>query len=273
MTVKVLITGSGGYLGGALVEYLNSTGKYFIYELVRNKRHENQVCCNLLDTTSVRNLAAKFSPDLIIHSAAFVPSSFEDYSNVMLTSTNARMMSNLLDNFNCPMIYVSSMTVYGPSSIILRNENDAGSPETAYGESKWLCENLLKKANCDALAVRIPGLFGAGRQSGLVENTIKSMRIRKFPVLPAQPIIWAAMHVEDAARAISGLIEQNWHGFHAINIAYDEIYSVNRLVAMCEAVFNYHIDYDVMHPDFAFDLALAERFSVLPHNRLNDYIV
>ncbi len=263
--MKCLITGANGYLGRKLVAlYKGSTHQ--VIEVVREPSG-HQLGCDLTDVKQVHHICNLAQPDLIIHCAAFVPRALKEYENAVLSKKNIWMLENIISASKAPIIYISSMTVYGEASIIRRKESDAGNPASEYGKSKYECELLLEKSKRDAMAVRIPGLFGA-RQKGLVANLIQSLMQREKPTLPDVPLLWAAINVLDAAEGIFQLSQSDFKGFNPVNLGYDEVYSINRLIEICEDIFDVEIEHRIKHPQFAFDLSYLTSFSVKLNSNL-----
>jgi len=264
---KVLLTGANGFLGGYLASELVSYNIDLI-KTTRQKVPDSNVC-NLESRDEVSTLINKFSPDLVVHCAAFVPKTAKEYGNNILSFRNQTMLQNILDATKAPIIYISSMTVYGSSKNVIRHESDSGLPESSYGASKYEGELLLKKDGRDSLSIRIPGLFGQGRNNGLVVNTIRSLSNNKKPHLPESEILWASMDVEDAAKIIAELsVKINLNGYTPINVGYSGVYSINRFLSICEGIFKKTIEYELNHPEFEFDLTLLKRFNLASSNNL-----
>ncbi len=233
--------------------------------LIRTTRQKlpNSNICDLTNKHEVDDLFRKVNPDLVIHCAAFVPKKDSEYESPTLSIQNKLMLHNILKATKAPIIYVSSMTVYGASKRIIRNERDAGSPDTLYGLSKFECETLLKKDGRDSLSIRIPGLFGKTRDNGIVVNTIKSLINGYHPNLPSNKIIWSSIDVEDAAQIIARLsVNAKFNGYTPINVGYPGVQSINRFLNICEAMFGRDIDYKVIHPEFGFDLTLLRKLNI-----------
>lgn len=265
--MQILITGANGYLGSALVQKFKYSGVN-VAEVVRQKPTGDQYVCDLLDANALFKLGHTVSPDLIIHCAAFVPKIKSEYDNHILSSKNVMMINNIVSNTSCPIIYISSMTVYGDSSKVLHSENDNCNPKSEYGISKYNGEILLEKSGRDVIAVRIPGLFGGIRTTGLIYNTIHSLISGEKPSLPSELLTWAAMDVYDAVESIVNLSKINFSGFYPVNIAYEDVYSINYFIRICEGIFSKTIQYDVAHPDFSFDLSRARDLGVMPDRDL-----
>jgi len=271
--MKVMLTGINGYLGKSLDRMLNISSLE-VLGVVRQSHQrnseKNHIVCDLVDISAVAEIGWKFNPDIIIHCAAFVPKRLEDYQNSNLYPQNIQMLKNLVSVFNCPIVYISSMTVYGESFNVIRKESDAGNPQSDYGKSKYECEKVLQESKKDSIAIRIPGLFGKGRDTGLVANILKAILFNHDLRLPDSPLIWAAIDVKDASNYIFQLALSQYSGFHAINVGYDEIYSINRLLAICEEICRNKIayDYDIVHPNFSYDLSVLRSFNIQPKEGL-----
>jgi nucleoside-diphosphate-sugar epimerase len=265
--MRVLLTGANGFLGRHLSSEFIRSG----IELIKTTRKgdNNSVACDLNSKENVGYLINLVKPDLIVHSAAFVPKTLEDYKNLESSYLNRKMLENILMSSKVPLVYISSMTVYGNSKNIVRCESDAGSPESPYGVSKYEGELLLKEDGRDSLSIRIPGLFGEGRDSGLVNNILMNLSSEEDLELPKSPILWAAMDVKDAAKVIIRLVKNSaFKGYTPINVGYSEIYSINRLLAIYERIFHISIAYEINHPDFRFDLTLLKKFKVISNGNL-----
>lgn len=263
--MKIVVTGANGYLGQTVVKILGKNHLQ-VKEVVRNPT-PGKFSCDLLEKRAVLELAQKLvDPDVIINCAACVPKSFEEYQNVNFLSRNTTIIENIILAFDCPIVHISSMTVYGESSQVVRLESDAGNPQSSYGKSKYECEEILKRSGRTSLALRIPGLFGGNRNTGLVLNTLKSILFGDQLKLPENPLLWAAMDVGDAASCIVKLTISQYSGFNPINVGYDETYSINRFVKICEEVCGSKLDYDydIAHPDFALDLSILKSFNAHP---------
>jgi nucleoside-diphosphate-sugar epimerase len=269
---KVLLTGANGFLGKCLASELIKYG----IDLIKTTRQESldSSACNLASEYEVATLINKFSPDLVVHCAAFVPKTIKEYEGERLSFRNKIMLKNILNATKVPIIYISSMTVYGLSKKIIRHELDAGVPESSYGTSKYESELLLKEDGRDALSIRIPGLFGQDRGDGIVVNTIRSLCNNEQPNFPKSPILWATMDVEDAAKIIAKLsIKINFNGYMPINVGYSGVYSINKFLSICEGIFKKTIEYKVVHPEFEFDLTLLRGFNAVSTNNLKTALI
>jgi nucleoside-diphosphate-sugar epimerase len=269
--MRVLITGANGYLGQQL-SLLFIKANFNVIEVVRQPSKQ-KMACDLLEPLAVSKLIKQAAPDLIVHCAAFVPKQLSEYNSSELSSQNSKMLENIINFSDCPIAYISSMTVYGDSLHAVRCEDDLANPESEYGISKYAGELLLNNAQRNSLSIRIPGLFGGARDTGLVANVLKSLANGLPLTLPTAPLIWAAMDVRDAAESIFKLCQSQFSNASLVNVSYNEVYSINRLLKICEEIYDKKIEYRVVHPDFSFDLTKLKTMMAVPKRNLKDALL
>lgn len=269
---RVLLTGACGFLGKELSKYLSDM-HFDVVETTR-KGGGDTIPCDLTIREDVALLINSVNPDIILHSAAFVPKYEEDYSNKKENALNLLMLSHLIEEnlSNIKIVYISSMTVYGDNKKSKRTESDSCFPTSEYARNKLEGERLLLNSFKKFIIVRVPGLFGKGREDGLIMNLIKSSLGNNTINLPKKPIVWAAMEVSDAAKSIVKLIQSSvlLKRQEIVNIGYDEVYSINRLIKLHNELFGTYLECKVVHPEFIFDLTKLRKMSCLPDRGLKD---
>jgi UDP-glucose 4-epimerase len=171
---KIIVTGGAGYIGShTVVELFYSGFTPIIIDNLCNSsikniegmskligkdiKWYNLDCCNKNDVDSVFKEEGKI--DGVIHFAAF--KSVEEsvkypekyYKNnigsleVILESMKKRNVKNI--------IFSSSCTVYGSPDILPVTENAPfKKAESPYGESKQICEQILKEDACQSVSLR-----------------------------------------------------------------------------------------------------------------------
>ena len=142
---RVLLTGSGGYLGQCLSQLLLSHG----YEPVNLPGR--------LETLEPATLEV----DAVIHCAVSRQNVFPPEQ---LNITNVTGMQRLLAALVRPtrIVFVSSRWVYGPLDQQPCTEAFPPHPVTNYGQSKLQAEQLLTNSHHPAFIIRSSALFGAG---------------------------------------------------------------------------------------------------------------
>jgi nucleoside-diphosphate-sugar epimerase len=157
--MKVLVTGSSGFIGEALVQRLRDAG----HDVVGLDKYPGRLtdhACDVLDAGRLLDLVSGFSPDALIHLAARIDiddgATLEDYA------PNIDGVRNLIAAVRATptikrAIWTSSQLVcrvdYLPS-----NDTDYNA-DTLYGHSKVLTEQIVRRED------------GAGREWCLVRPT------------------------------------------------------------------------------------------------------
>ena len=101
--MKIMITGSAGYIGSCLFEYLKK--KYAVFgvdkTLPKLKKQKNFIRCNLLNFNNFDNIVKTIQPDIIIHLAAKSTIDFIDKkreyieNNVIVTKNILRSIKKI----------------------------------------------------------------------------------------------------------------------------------------------------------------------------------
>jgi len=262
--MRFLVTGAQGFLGEQVVRALRARGHSVTP--VGRRVAEGVSLCDLTVAKDIVRLVDKVAPDRIVHCAAYGPKNSGEYNDSNSMQASLRMLDLVLASSVCPVVYISSMTVYGTEHKNPVVEGDAGDATSAYALGKWQGEKLLDADGRSCFAVRIPGLFGPVRHDGLVFNMVYAAKYGQMPRLPSTSLLWAAMHVDDAAESIAtlALAENLPAGFEAVNIGYRGEYSISTLVSSVANIHGRQVDYAVKQPKFEFDLTRAERYSAVP---------
>lgn len=200
---RVLLTGASGYLGQRVLARI-TTGPWGCVPTSRDGRVGES--CDLTDAGAVRTLLERTRPSVVIHCAAVVPKSQADYDDAAAADRSVTMCKTLAQRADCRIILASSMTVY-PAAPAAEDgpveEESAQAPAPGYARGKWEAEQLLfDRKRAGDVAVRLPGLFGLPRRSGVLFNAAAAFLARRPFALVASGEPWAAMAVDDAAECL-----------------------------------------------------------------------
>lgn len=243
-----LLTGADGYLGGRINALFAARG----LELTPITRSD----VDLLDAEGVARLVPE--ERVILHCAAPVPKTMEDYADEAMAEHAVAMVHSLLATRPAKLIFASSMTVYDdvPSPV---REEDAPAPGSGYAGGKRRAELLIQDSGIPAIILRLPGLFGVPRKSGFLYNAARAIIAGKDFQIEAQPKIWAALHVDDAAEAMVRAVGLTGPT-QILNVGYAGSFSLDRAL--------HQLRHDVLshdEPGFEMDLSrMRETIGELP---------
>lgn len=156
--MKIVITGSTGFIGQALIQYLrNIKGGHQIQTLDRNKH-------SLQDKASLLPLFKNC--DLVFHLAAV---NNKDDPNLFTTNVlgtiNVLEAVNEVADLSCKIIFTSSFSVYKlPKKNEIITEQFATHPSNKYGLSKLISEKILElysqNSSREIVILRISNPYG-----------------------------------------------------------------------------------------------------------------
>ena len=195
-----LVTGASGYLGGRVLQLLKARRIDAIG--IARSRHPGLLACDLTDPRAVSKLSRSVDPTNIIHCAALVPRHAEDYANTSKAEASFRMVETALKLKAKSLVFASSMSVY-PDGVLTAHEEHATCSGKGYAARKLEAEALLLgQSSVNVSILRLPGLFGPPRRSGVLFNAARAFtRGQPFRLLEPAPR-WSALHVDDAAEVM-----------------------------------------------------------------------
>lgn len=180
-TLKVLVTGAGGYIGSVVTEQLIAQG----YDVVAfdNLSHGHAAAIDpraefvqgdLLDAELLKNVLIEQSPDAVVHLAAeaLIDASLRDPG--LFFRVNVCGGLNLLEAMVAAgvkrMVFSSTAAVYGEPKRVPIMEDDDHIPVNSYGESKLAFERMLawyrKSYGLKHVSLRYFNACGATRDHG-----------------------------------------------------------------------------------------------------------
>lgn len=170
MSEKILLTGSSGFLGLEIYNYLKSQ-KFEIFSLGRSINCD--IICDLSKEVPTCN---QLNFDYVIHAAGkahIVPKTkkeIEDFHNVNVNGT-LNLLNSLKDHLPKTLIFISSVAVYGLDS---GNQIDESYPligVTPYAKSKIEAEKIVidfgEKFNINIVIIRPPLITGKSPSGNL----------------------------------------------------------------------------------------------------------
>jgi len=216
--LRVLVTGAGGFLGGALLSALAESG-YLVRGLYRKEiplavppgietiagdvRHAQCVKEASIGCDAIIHLAGK------AHALTDDAVSEQDYQAVNVDGTKY-LLEGAVANGVRRFIFTSSVKVFGETTNGCVDERQPPNPQSPYACSKWDAEQLVaSSAQANGLAtvsLRLPLVYGPTHKGNLY-RMIASIDKGTFPPLPPIDAVRSMLHVQNfivAVRAILG---------------------------------------------------------------------
>jgi nucleoside-diphosphate-sugar epimerase len=244
--VKFIITGGAGFIGSHIAKHLiTKNHKVTIVDNFSRGRLENLsgfeekievYKMDILDFDSLKKIIS--DSDGIFHQAALtsVPESFiqkEKYHNVNVVGTEN--IFKLAKEFRKKVVYASSSSIYGNTTLTPITENFDKNPINPYGITKLDDEKLAKKYHdlgVSIIGLRYFNVYGVGQTNdyaGVITKFFDQIKLNQSPI-----IFGDGSHtrdfvsVEDVAKANLLAMESNTN-FSFLNIGTGIPTSVKKL--------------------------------------------
>ena len=170
--MKVLITGSSGQLGKALIEKIPKN-----IEIYAPKRSE----LNLSDIKSCKDIIKRLKPDWTINCGAFTNVNLAESQKEIAMRINAgapEAFAKEIKNYGGSLLQISTDYVFDGSNRIPLKEEHVKNPLNHYAQSKLAGEKILSKANCSNTTFRISWLFSPFGNN-FVKKILKLSNVKK----------------------------------------------------------------------------------------------
>lgn len=165
--MNILITGSTGFVGSALLRKINEVNCEDNIFLLSSRR--NEYFDTFLYHQDGPNYVIKVpeNVDVLIHLGAWIPKSTAVANDVEKSFSNIQFTYELLEKFQSlkKVVFVSSIDVYAPTAEPI-NEDSVVKPISLYGSSKVYCEEMVKawtnEKSIPCCILRLGHIYGVG---------------------------------------------------------------------------------------------------------------
>ena len=218
--MKILLTGSSGYLGSKFIELFGRD-----YEILGLSRTSKDLPVDLLDAKRVLEVSADFNPDFIVHTAAMVG---RDKGRENIFDIHVAIMDTLIQCAKVSaskFVFTSSESVYGGRELIGGYvESDVPKPRHEYGRSKLECERLLQESGVTYLITRSGRFVGFNKEYDREKqfpDTLKALLNSQSVNLDSEKPFSYAL-IDHLAASIAYYIENDSDDCRLLNISASE---------------------------------------------------
>lgn len=197
--MKVLITGSRGQLGIELIKQLSDKAQY---ELIETDVHN----LDIINQNQVFELVKLKEPEIIINCAAYTNVDGCEANEADAFRVNAIGAQNLATaaySIGAKIVQVSTDYVFDGTGSTIKREYDKTNPQSVYGSSKELGEQLVRQTNPKHYIVRTAWLYGEG--NNFVRTMLKLAK-EKTEINVVNDQLGSPTSTVDLARCIIDLI-------------------------------------------------------------------
>ena len=207
--MKLLVTGSGGMLGGELVEVARRAG-----HSVTGLDHSQ---LDLSDPVATEEAIRASAPDAIINCAAWTDVDLAESHELEATEVNgvgAGNVAEAAERAGAIVCQISTDYVFDGRKPTAYVESDQTAPIQAYGRSKLAGEQAVLQAATRSFVVRTSWLFGlVNRRPNFVETMLR-LSSGDQPVRVVSDQVGCPTWTGHLAEGILRLIEQDDYGVH-----------------------------------------------------------
>jgi UDP-glucose 4-epimerase len=227
LTRKVIVCGSTGFIGGALIKASSRDG-WEAQGWSRQWEDDKTLRVDYEDVELLSRRISEYQPDALINCAgpADVAAAFRDPIGDFLTSVQTWgniLEATRLSKFRPHLVFVSSAAVYGQPEVLPIDEATRVSPLSPYGFHKLACESLgLEYSRCfglDVSAVRVFSTYGVDQQRLLIWELCRQLLLGEtgLRLKGTGEELRDYLHVDDLASAILSVAEIAPASFQVIN--------------------------------------------------------
>lgn len=222
--MKVLVTGSEGFLGKHLVQELNHLG----YDVVR---YDLELGLDILNIEQLRY--SLIECDVCVHLAAIADlyiAEEEPEIAQMINVEGTRKIVNVCDELGVRLLYASTCCAYGNNNVEISNEESPVAPTEHYAKTKLEGEKHVLNSKNGHTVMRIATFYGPGMRDSLATAIFlnSAFHKEKINIHGDGKQTRCFTHVNDITSGIICLIQNdNFQGI--VNVSDNKETSVNEL--------------------------------------------
>ena len=160
--MKVLVTGSSGYIGRSLCSAMD-LGGYEVLGLDTRAGPATTVVGDITQLASLREALVEIRPQAVVHLAALASVPECESNPLACIETNIRGTMNVARvaaEVGARFVFASTAAVYGGAQIEPSRVDQPLRPDNAYGASKAVGEEIVARISSDYAILRLFNVYG-----------------------------------------------------------------------------------------------------------------
>lgn len=208
--MKILVTGSSGFVGQALLKHIESENNANEISLLSSKPNDNYWTQVYYQKDDNYDIKVSDEYDVLVHIGAWTPKSVKDFQDVDKSFGNIQFTKTLIESLPSlkRIVFISTIDVYAPSTGVI-SEESLVKPISIYGYSKLYCEEMVKawagQNGVECCILRLGHIYGVGEAAYkklipmLIQQALKNENINIFS---AGNELRSFLNIDDCASVI-----------------------------------------------------------------------
>ncbi len=218
--MRVLVTGSAGFIGAHAVRFLAGAG--FEVRGLDRRSPDRESRVDLGNVRAFTRAVEAFRPDALLHLGALatVPGCEEDPAECLRTNVLGTIhVARAAAAYDARLVFASSAAVYGDRAPLPTPVTAPTEPTNLYGISKMAGERVCQAYSRDSAILRFFNVYGEGcRRSYVIPDVIRKLSARPA-VLRLHGTGREArdfVYIGDALRAIELTLQGHFRGVYNV---------------------------------------------------------
>lgn len=273
--MKILVTGSSGFIGTNLVQYLLEYGNEVVGIDIKmpkkNYEHDDNfdfIHCDIQDAEKLKSINDHFSNNFDIVFNLACPASPPKYQANPLNTIHTNLaVENICYIFsNSQIIHASTSEVYGDPQVSVQCENYLGNvnnlgPRACYDEGKRMAETILyefwneRRLKYPPVIARIFNTYGPWMDSDdgrVVSNFInQALNNKNITIYGTGQQTRSFCYIDDLIDAFDLIMQKPFNDLVVMNLGNHETYSMKELAE--KILENIDSDSEIVYEDLPID--------------------
>jgi dTDP-4-dehydrorhamnose reductase len=215
--MNILMTGTAGMLGSALVPHFRQIGHTVLASDLR-PRDRDTVLLDVRDHAAIRHAITNFKPDMVFHLGAETDVDLCEREPDHAFATNALGTQNaalLCAELDLPLVYISTVGVFDGKKPKPYHEFDEPKPVNVYGAAKLAGEHYVRQLVRRSFIVRAGWMMGGGQKDHkFIGRILAQIREGKRQLHCITDKWGTPTYTEDFARTLADLVATPFYGLY-----------------------------------------------------------